>query len=44
MTQWPADYLSMGQAVDVIFGLSNIDGLTGATRLDHLKTQLTMGI
>ena len=44
MTQWPADYLSMGQAVDVIFGLSNIDGLTGATNLDHLKTQLTMGI
>ena len=44
MTQWPADYLSMGQAVDVIFGLSNIDSLTGATSLDHLKTQLTMGI
>ena len=44
MTQWPADYLSMGQAVDVIFGLSNIDGLTGAPSLDHLKTQLTMGI
>ena len=44
MTQWPADYLSMGQAVDVIFGLSYIDGLTGATSLDHLKTQLTMGI
>jgi len=44
MTQWPADYLSMGQAVDVIFGLSSIDGLTGATSLDHLKTQLTMGI
>ena len=44
MTQWPADYLSMGQAVDVIFGLSNIDGLTGATSLDYLKTQLTMGI
>ena len=34
----------MGQAVDVIFGLTNIDGLTGATSLDHLKTQLTMGI
>jgi len=44
MTQWPADYLSMGQAVDVIFGLPNIDGLTGATSLDHLKTQLTIGI
>ena len=44
MTQWPADYLSMGQAADVIFGLPNIDGLTGATSLDHLKTQLTMGI
>ena len=44
MTQWPADYLSMGQASDVIFGLSSIDGLTGATSLDHLKTQLTMGI
>ena len=44
MTQWPADYLSMSQAVDVIFGLSNIDGLTGATSLDHVKTQLTMGI
>ncbi len=44
MTQWPADYLSLGQAADVIFGLSSIDGLTGATSLDHLKTQLTMGI
>jgi len=44
MTQWPADFLSMGQAVDMIFGLSNIDGLTGATSLDYLKTQLTMGI
>ena len=44
MTQWPADYLSMGQAADVIFGLSNIDGLTGATTLDYVKTQLTMGI
>jgi len=44
MTQWPADYLSMSQAVDVIFGLSNIDGLTGATSLDNVKTQLTMGI
>ena len=44
MTQWPADYLSMGQAADVIFGLSNLDGLTGATTLDHVKTQLTMGL
>ena len=44
MTQWPADYLSMAQAADVIFGLSNIDGLTGATSLDRLKTQLTMGV
>ena len=44
MTLWPAEYLSLGQAADVIFGLSNIDGLTGATSLDHLKTQLTMGI
>ena len=24
MTQWPADYLSIGQAVDVIFGLFSI--------------------
>ena len=44
MTLWPAEYLSLGQAADVIFGLPNIDGLTGATSLDHLKTQLTMGI
>ena len=44
MTQWSAEYLSMCQAVDVIFGLTNIDCLTGATSLDHLKTQLTMGI
>jgi len=44
MTQWPADYLSMGQAADVIFGLSNLDGLTGATTLDYVKTQLTMGL
>ena len=44
MTQWPADYLSMDRAADVIFGLSNLDGLTGATTLDHVKTQLTMGL
>ena len=43
MTQWPADYLSMDRAADVIFGLSNLDGLTGATTLDHVRTQLTMG-
>ncbi len=44
MTQWPADYLSMDRAADVIFGLSNLDGLTGATTLDHVKTQLTMSL
>ena len=44
MTQWPADYLSMDRAADVIFGLSNLDGLTGATTLDHVKTQLKMGL
>jgi electron transport complex protein RnfD len=43
MTQWPGEFISFSQGIDVIFGLNNVDGLTGATRLDDVKTQLMLG-
>jgi len=43
MTQWPSEFISITHASETIFGLSSIDGLTGATKLDYVKTQLMMG-
>ncbi len=43
MTTWPADFLSFNQAIEVIFQLLYFDGLSGATRLDDVKTSLSLG-
>jgi electron transport complex protein RnfD len=50
MTAWlsPAELretgLTFGMAVNAVFGGAGLDGLSGATPLDSLKTQLSMGI
>ena len=44
MTQWPGEFISFAQGMDIILGTQNIDGLTGATRLDDVKTQLMLGL
>lgn len=43
MTTWPIDFLSFSQASEVVFNLLNFDGLSGATRLDDVKTNLSLG-
>ena len=43
MTTWASEFLSFNQSLDVIFNLSSVDGLSGATRLDDVKTQLSLG-
>ena len=43
MTQWPGEFVSFSQAIDAIFGFNYVDSLTGATRLDDVKTQLMLG-
>ncbi|MBC8494330.1 MAG: RnfABCDGE type electron transport complex subunit D [Candidatus Thioglobus sp.] len=43
MTTWPVDFLSFSQAVDEVFNLANFDGISGATRLDDVKTGLSLG-
>ncbi len=43
MTQWPSEFVSFSQAIDVILGLNYVDSLTGATLLDDVKTQLMLG-
>lgn len=43
MTTWPSEFLNFSQSFDVIFNLTSVDGLSGATRLDDVKTQLSLG-
>ena len=43
MTTWAADFVNLDQALDVIFNLHSVDALSGATRLDDVKTQLGLG-
>ena len=43
MTTWPGDFLTFTQALDTVFGFSSVDGLSGATRLDEVKSQLKLG-
>jgi electron transport complex protein RnfD len=46
MTTWTSEFVNFSQALDVIFNLNPnlmIDALSGATRLDDVKTQLGLG-
>jgi electron transport complex protein RnfD len=43
MTTWPVGFLDFNQAVEVVFNMLNFDSLSGATRLDDVKTQLSLG-
>jgi len=43
MTTWPVDFSAFSQATDVIFNALSFDGLSGATRLDEVKTGLSLG-
>ncbi len=42
MSTWQVDFLSLGQALDVVFDLSNIDVISGATKLDEVKNGLSL--
>ncbi len=43
MTSWASEFISFSQSFDIIFNLSTIDALSGATTLDSVKTQLALG-
>ncbi|MDB2590525.1 RnfABCDGE type electron transport complex subunit D [Candidatus Thioglobus sp.] len=43
MTTWPVDFSAFSQAINVIFNALSFDGLSGATRLDEVKTGLSLG-
>lgn len=43
MSTWASEFLSLPQTLNVIFNSSPVDALSGATRLDTLKTQLALG-
>ncbi len=43
MTTWAGDFVNLSQAFNVIFNLNAVDALSGATRLDDVKTQLALG-
>ncbi|RUA06873.1 MAG: electron transport complex subunit RsxD [Gammaproteobacteria bacterium] len=43
MTTWAGDFVTFTQTLDVIFNLNPVDALSGATRLDEVKTQLGLG-
>lgn len=42
MTTWQADFLSLSQALNSVFS-SGVDALSGATKLDEIKTGLSLG-
>ncbi len=43
MTTWAGEFLGLSQAIDIIFNLTSVDALSGATQLDDVKTQLALG-
>jgi electron transport complex protein RnfD len=43
MTTWPVDFSAFSQAINIIFNALSFDGLSGATRLDEVKTGLSLG-
>jgi electron transport complex protein RnfD len=42
MSTWQVDFLSLSQALGVVFDLSNIDVISGATKLDEVKNGLSL--
>ncbi len=42
MSTWPINFLSFNQALEVVFNLSNIDAISGATKLDEIKNSLSL--
>lgn len=43
MTTWSSDFLTFSASIDMMFNLSSVDTLTGATKLDQVKTQISLG-
>lgn len=43
MTIWASEFLSFANAFRVIFEVNTVDALSGATQLDVVKTQLSLG-
>ena len=43
MSTWQVDFLSFGQSLELLFNWTNIDAVSGATRLDAVKTGLSLG-
>lgn len=43
MTTWGSDYVSIEQSINAIFNISSVDILTGATKLDEVKMQISLG-
>jgi len=43
MTTWAGEFLGLSQVIDIIFNLTSVDALSGATQLDEVKTQLALG-
>lgn len=43
MTTWAGEFVNFSQALELIFNLNPTDALSGATRLDEVKTQLMLG-
>jgi electron transport complex protein RnfD len=43
MTTWASDFLNFSQSFEAIFNLNLFDGISGATKLDDIKTQLKLG-
>ena len=44
MTMWGGEFLSFSQALNIVFEWHDVDAITAATRLDEVKTQLTLGL
>ena len=43
MTTWGSDYVNIEQSINAIFNISSVDILTGATKLDEVKMQISLG-
>ena len=43
MTLWQSSFIDLSTSFDIIFNYANIDGYTGATRLDDIKTSIALG-